>query len=118
MSHIATLALIAGMMEFIPYVGPLIALLPALAIAATLGVWPAIIIIVLYIAIQQLENHVLVPLIMSRTLSISPFLILLVMTVMTILFGIVGILLAIPLAAIIQMVVGDMIGDSVRKGRK
>lgn len=105
---IFTLALIAGMMEFIPYIGPFIALLPALAIAATLGIVPAIAVTILYIAIQQTENNIIVPVVMSRALDISPFLILLTITIMASLFGITGILLAIPLTALLQMVVRDL----------
>lgn len=95
-------------MEFIPYIGPLIALLPALAIAATLGIVPIIAVTILYITIQQTENNIIVPVVMSRALDISPFLILLTITIMASLFGIVGILLAIPLTALLQMVVRDL----------
>lgn len=109
---IFTLALIAGMMEFIPYIGPFIALLPALAIAATLGITPVIIVTILYITIQQAENNVIVPVVMSRALDISPFLILLTITIMASLFGITGILLAIPLTALLQMVVRDLLRNN------
>ena len=72
--------------------------------------WSAIIIVlILYIVIQQMENNILVPLIMSKSLDISPFLILVTMTALGSLFGIIGILLAIPFAAILQMIVGDLI---------
>ncbi|MDD2916847.1 MAG: AI-2E family transporter [Candidatus Gracilibacteria bacterium] len=104
---IFTLALIAGLMEFIPYIGPFLALLPALAIAAGLGITPIIAVLVLYIIIQQTENNILVPMVMSKSLNLSPFLILLMMTVMASLLGIVGILLAIPFAAILQILVKD-----------
>lgn len=79
---IFTLALIAGLMEFIPYIGPFLALLPALAIAAGLGMTPTIVIFILYIVIQQAENNILVPMVMSKALNLSPFLILLIMTIM------------------------------------
>lgn len=109
---IFTLALIAGMMEFIPYIGPFIALLPAIAIAASLGITPVIIVTILYIAIQQTENNIVVPVVMSRALDISPFLIITVITIMASLFGIVGILLAIPLTALLQMVVRDLLRNN------
>ena len=104
-----TLALIAGLMEFIPYVGPLLALLPALAIAAGLGMTPVVVIFILYIAIQQAENNIVVPMVMSRALSLSPLVILLVMTALGSLWGIVGILLAIPAAAILKIAVSDFL---------
>lgn len=104
---IFTLALIAGLMEFIPYIGPFLALLPALAIVASMGITPIISILILYILIQQMENNILVPMIMSKALDLSPFLILLMMTIMASLFGIIGILLAIPFAAILQIITRD-----------
>ncbi len=104
-----TLALIAGLMEFIPYVWPFLALLPALAIAAWMGFIPVITILILYILIQQAENNILVPMVMSKTLDLSPFLILLMMTIMASLLGIIWILLAIPFAAILQIVVKDIL---------
>lgn len=96
-------------MEFIPYIGPLLALLPALAIAAGMGFVPVVVIFVLYIAIQQAENNILVPLVMSKSLDISPFLILAVMAIGASLFGLVGILLAIPFAALLKMATVDWI---------
>ncbi|MFA6091056.1 MAG: AI-2E family transporter [Candidatus Gracilibacteria bacterium] len=109
--NIFTLALIAGLMEFIPYIGPFLALLPALAIVAGMGMIPVISILILYILIQQAENNILVPMVMSKALDLSPFLILLMMTMMASLFGITGILLAIPFAAILQLIVKDFLGD-------
>lgn len=114
MDNIFTLALIAGLMEFIPYIGPFLALLPALAIAAGMGITPVVSIFILYILIQQAENNIFVPMVMSKTLDISPFLILFMMTVMASLLGIVGVLLAIPVTAVLQIVVSDALAG--RKG--
>jgi predicted PurR-regulated permease PerM len=66
------LALIAGICEFVPYVGPLLALLPALALALGMGPEAVLGVLVLYLAIQQLENNVLVPWLMSKSLDLSP----------------------------------------------
>lgn len=96
-------------MEFIPYIGPFLALLPALAIAAGMGMPAVVTVFVLYILIQQAENNILVPMVMSKTLDISPFFILVVMTAGASLFGIVGILLAIPFAAIAKILTRDFI---------
>lgn len=62
--EVFTLALVAGMMEFVPYIGPFIALLPALAIALGISMKATIIIVILYVIIQQIENNVLVPYVM------------------------------------------------------
>jgi predicted PurR-regulated permease PerM len=74
-----TLALISGIMEFIPYVGPLIALIPAAILAFGISWKAALIIIVLYLLIQRIENDFLVPYVMSRALDLSPFFVFIVM---------------------------------------
>lgn len=101
--EIFTLALIAGMMEFVPYIWPFIALLPALAIALWLSMKASIIILVLYIIIQQLENNILVPYVMWKNLSLSPFSVLIAMVLWASLFWIVWIILSVPLVSIIQI---------------
>ncbi len=98
-----TLALIAWMMEFVPYVGPFIALIPALAIAAWLWYKAVLIILVLYIIIQQIENNLLVPYVMSKTLSLSPFAVLLAMMIGASIFWIIWIIIAIPVVSIIDI---------------
>jgi predicted PurR-regulated permease PerM len=104
-----TLALISGLMEFIPYLWPILALIPALAIA--ISMWPTtfFVILILYIVIQQLENNLLVPYIMSKSLDLSPFLVLIMMTIWATLAGLVWIIVAIPLTAIMQIFVKDFI---------
>ena len=74
-----------------------------------MGITPVVAILILYILIQQAENNILVPMVMSKTLNLSPFFILLMMTAMASLLGIVGILLAIPFAAVLQIIVKDIL---------
>lgn len=101
--EVFTLALVAWMMEFVPYVWPFIALLPALAIALGISFKATIIILVLYIIIQQIENNVLVPYVMWKTLSLSPFSVLIAMVIWASLFGIIWIIISVPVVAIIQI---------------
>lgn len=98
-----TLALVAWMMEFVPYIGPFIALLPALAIALWISLKATIIIIILYITIQQIENNIIVPYVMWKTLSLSPFSVLIAMVIWASLFGIIWIIISVPIVAIIQI---------------
>lgn len=91
-------------MEFIPYVGPFVALIPALIIGLGISWQAAIAITILYILIQQIENNFLVPYVMSRSLEISPFLVFVVMLAGATLGGILGIILAVPIAAIARVV--------------
>lgn len=105
--EIFTLALIAWMMEFIPYIGPFIALLPAIAVAASLSGKAVLIIIILYVIIQQIENNLLVPYVMSKQLKLSPFLVLIGMVIWGALAWIIGIIVAIPIISIIQIFWND-----------
>ncbi len=106
---IFTLALIAGMMEFVPYLGPILALLPALAIALWISYKAAIIVVIIYIIIQQLENNVLVPFIMGKTLSLSPFSVLIGMMIGWSIFGIIWIIIAVPIVALSQIFIQDFL---------
>lgn len=107
LSNIFTLALIAGVMEFIPYLWPILAFLPALAIALWVSFKATIAVTILYIIIQQLENNVFVPFVMGKTLSLSPFAVLIGMMIGASLLGILWIILAVPLVAIIQIFLSD-----------
>lgn len=91
-------------MEFIPYIGPLLSLVPAVIIGLGISWKVALAITILYIIIQQVENNFLVPYIMSRSLDLSPFFVFIIMLIGGTLGGILGIILAIPIAGIIRVV--------------
>lgn len=93
-------AFIAGILEAVPIVGPVIAAVPPVVVALALGEpMTALWVVIVFVIIQQLENHVLIPLIMSHQLSLHPVTVIFAVLVMGGLFGIVGVLLATPAAA-------------------
>lgn len=106
------LALIAGVTEFVPYLGPILALLPALALALGHDLQTVVAVLALYLVIQQLENNVLVPWLMSKSLDLSPFYVLLMTTVGATLGGVVGILVALPIAGILRIFALDLVPAS------
>ena len=107
------LALIAAIGELIPIVGPLLSAIPAIAVAATVS-WPlALGVTVFFLAQQQLENHVLVPKVMSRQVGISAALVIVALLLGGSLMGIVGALLAVPTAAILHVLLGEFAPDAV-----
>jgi predicted PurR-regulated permease PerM len=112
MPYAATLAVLAGMTEFIPYVGPLIAAIPAILIAVAQGgfLW-ALIVTGVYYIVQWCENNLLVPLIMKRAVGISPIAIMFAMLVGVsfpdIIHPILGLLLAVPVTTIITLFIED-----------
>lgn len=104
-----TLWVIAWLMEFIPYIWPILSLIPAIAIAWSLWFQAIIIVIILYLIIQQIENNILVPIIMSKSVKLSPFAVFFAMSIWASLFWILWILIAIPIVSIIQIFLNDYI---------
>jgi predicted PurR-regulated permease PerM len=93
------LALIAGVLEWLPILGPIIAAVPAILIGFSIGLPAAIAAAVLYTAIQQLENHILVPKVMGDAIELHPAVMILALVVGGALFGIGGAILAAPTVA-------------------
>jgi predicted PurR-regulated permease PerM len=102
------LALVAGILEIIPYIGPFIAVIPAAFFAFLQNPPLAVAVIILYLVIQQLENHVVVPMVMSRSVGLNPVLVILAVLVGGSLAGIIGALIAIPVVSGISVFVADM----------
>jgi len=99
------LALLAGVLEIVPNIGPTVAAIPAIIIAlVTLG-WPsAIATLVLYIVIQQFENNLIVPRVMQKNVNVSGLTVVLGILIGGSVFGVVGALLAIPMIIVIRTV--------------
>jgi predicted PurR-regulated permease PerM len=97
------LALVAGLLEAVPMVGPLLGAIPAALVALSIAPVKLIWVIVATVIIQQLENSLLVPRVMRKAVGVNPFVTLLAIFAFSSLFGIAGALMAIPIAAIIQL---------------
>jgi predicted PurR-regulated permease PerM len=113
------LGIIAGILEFIPIAGPILASVPAIAMGFLDGPDKAIYIALAYVVVQQLEANLLYPLIMKKGLELPPVLTILTQGVMSIVFGFLGLLVAVPMlaAAIVpikMLYVRDVVGDEVR----
>lgn len=110
--YAATLAVLAGFTEFIPYIGPFIAAVPAVLIGITQGgfLW-ALGIALVYYVIQWCENNLLVPLIMRRAVGLSPIAIIFAMlsglSFPDIIHPILGLLLAVPVTTIVAIFLDD-----------
>ena len=101
----AALALIAGLLDFIPNVGPILAVVPAALFALLQGPTQVAYVIALYAAIQTVEGYVLSPLIEQRTVSVPPALSLTAMLVAALMLGWLGLLLAAPATAALLVLV-------------
>jgi predicted PurR-regulated permease PerM len=105
------LALVTGIGEMIPVVGPILSAIPALAVAATISLQKTAFVLIFLVVQQQLESHILVPRIMSRQVGVSPVTVLVALLIGGSLLGIVGAILAVPTAAILQVVANQMLSE-------
>jgi predicted PurR-regulated permease PerM len=99
------LAVFAGVMEMVPVFGPALGAIPAFLVALSVDPSKAIWVVVATVIIQLLENAVLVPRIMKNAMGVNPIMVLLSLIAFSSVFGFAGALLALPLAAIIQLLV-------------
>jgi len=106
------LALVSAVGELIPVVGPIFAAIPAVAAAFTVSPRTALWVAVFFIVQQQLENHVLVPKIMESQVGVSAVVVIVALLIGSSLFGILGAILAIPTAAILQVVFQSVLNES------
>jgi predicted PurR-regulated permease PerM len=109
------LALISAIGEMIPVVGPLLSAIPAIAVAATVSPKTVLFVVIFFILQQQLENHILVPKIMSRQVGVSPVTVIVALLIGGSLLGIVGAILAVPTVAILLVVAAELMTEDVKK---
>jgi predicted PurR-regulated permease PerM len=102
------LGLIAALTEAIPIVGPLLGAIPAVLVAATVSPELAVIVAVIYLILQFIEGSVLVPMVMRNTVGISPLLVFVSLLIGGAIGGIVGALLAVPVAASVEIVLSRL----------
>lgn len=108
--YAAALALIAALLEFIPYLGPIVAAIPAFIIGFSQGgIVLLLMLIAFYIIVQQVENHILVPKIMQRAVGLNPIVSIIALLIGAQVAGILGAILAIPLGAALSVLFTDVI---------
>jgi predicted PurR-regulated permease PerM len=104
-----SLAIIAMLLEFVPFIGPIAAAIPAILIAFTQGATTAIEVAVLYFAIQQLEGYLLTPLVQRWAVALPPALAVLMVVAFGVVFGIPGALLAVPLTVVMMVLAREVL---------
>lgn len=110
------LGLIAGILSFIPNIGPIVALIPAALLALVTGIDTVIYVVLLYSGIQTLESYVLTPVLQKRMVDLPPALIVGMQVLLGVLAGALGIIMATPLTAALMVMVKswyveDLLGD-------
>jgi predicted PurR-regulated permease PerM len=96
------LGLLAGILDIIPYLGPVAATIPAIFIGFLISPWIGLIVLLLYAAVQIIENLAVRPILFSKTIGLNPVLVIVSFIIGAKLAGIIGMLLAIPMAIVLM----------------
>lgn len=108
-----SLAFLAGLLEIVPIIGPIMSAIPAFIVASSASSFLGLGTLVLYLIIQQLENNLIVPYIMNKAVGIHPITTLIALSIGGTLGGILGAILAVPVALIIETTVQRLLkGDA------
>lgn len=102
------LGILAGLMEFIPVAGPIIAATPGVIVALAHSLSLGLIVWVFYVVVGQIESHVLIPNIMRRALGLRPLVTIIAVLIGAQLGGLVGVLLAVPAASVVNTIALDI----------
>jgi predicted PurR-regulated permease PerM len=102
-----TLAIFAGLMEIVPYIGPIVSAIPAVIVGFTISPLTGFLVLLLYIIVQQFEGHIITPQIMRKAVGLHPVAVILALLIGLKLGGVLGALLAIPLATAVGVFVSD-----------
>ncbi len=106
------LGFISGLLAFIPNLGPVIAAAPAMLLAVPEGGQAVLLVVAVFVVVQSLESYVLTPLLQQRTVSLPPALVIAAQLLMGMLFGLMGLLLATPIAAVTMTLINAIyVGD-------
>lgn len=103
------LAIIAGILEIIPTIGPIISAIPAVFVALATSPFLALSVVALYFIVQQLENNLIVPIVLRKSTGLSPVITIFSLMVGARFAGIIGAILAVPIVLVLQVVVGAIL---------
>lgn len=109
------LGILAGIFEIIPFVGPIFSGATAILLASSESLTTALYVLILFIVVQQIENHVMVPAVMRFTTALNPVVVLISILLGGQLFGFIGLILAVPVAVLVQEVMEDWAKAKVRR---
>lgn len=117
------LGVMAGLLEFVPFFGPIVSAIPAIGVALLDSPQKALSVAALYLVMQQLEGNVITPLLLEKRLDIPPVLTIVAVSSLGVVFGVIGMLIAEPLLAAVlvatkMLYVNDVVGDDVKVGKK
>ena len=113
---VAAHALLAGLLNIIPNVGPTLSTIFPMAVALLEAPWKALAVLGLYVAVQNLESYVITPSVMHHQLRLLPGLTLSAQFLFTVMFGPLGLLLALPMAVCLQVILREVVIRDILEG--
>ncbi len=102
-----SLAVLAGLLEVVPIIGPVVSSIPAFLVASATSMFAGGTTLVLYLIIQQLENNILVPYVINKTAGINPIMTLIALSVGGRIGGLLGAILAVPVAVVAETIASE-----------
>ena len=103
-----TLGVVAAIMELVPVIGPILSGIAAFLIAVSESLTLGIYVIIFFFIVQQLENHILIPLLMKKAMRIHPVMVIIALIAGAQIAGFVGIILAVPIALLVQEILNSL----------
>jgi len=107
--NVLALAVLAGLLEAVPWIGPVLGFVPALIVAVPLGSHTVLLLIGFTVILQLLENNVLIPRIMQHTVGVSALVSVVAILGFGTLYGLLGVFIAIPMTAVIQVLLDSLL---------
>lgn len=102
------LAVLAGLLEIVPYIGPFLAGTAAVALAFLQAPVLGVLVLALFLIVHQIEGYILIPQVMKRAVGLNPLVIIISMIIGAKLYGVLGVVVAVPIVAIISVFLGDI----------
>ena len=108
MKYAIVFAVPIGLLEFVPYPGPLLAAIPPVLYALSQSPEQALLVLAVYVAIQQLEGHLIVPIVMAKAVNLHPAVVAFGVVILGQMFGILGVFVAVPILVGILILVDEL----------
>ena len=103
-----TFAVLTGLLEIVPFFGPILAAVPPTLVAFADSPTKALVVVVIYVAIHQIEAHIISPMVMARSVQLHPVMVILAVLAMGDLLGLAGVILAVPTAAVVTVLLDEL----------
>ena len=103
-----TFAVLTGILEIVPFFGPILAAVPPTLVAFVDSPTKALVVVVIYVASHQIEAHIISPMVMARSVQLHPVMVILAVLAMGDLLGVAGVILAVPIAAVVTVLLDEL----------